>query len=31
MTERDISPYLIGAGIGLLNTFAFATAERGLG
>lgn len=31
MTEHDASPYLIGAGIGLLNTFAFATAERGLG
>lgn len=25
------SPYLIGAGIGLLNTLAFATAKRGLG
>lgn len=31
MSEHDVSPYLIGAGIGLLNTFAFATAERGLG
>jgi uncharacterized protein len=25
------SPYLIGAGLGLLNTLAFATAKRGLG
>ena len=25
------SPYLIGGGLGLLNTFAFATASRGLG
>ncbi len=31
MTEREASPYLIGAGIGLLNAFAFATADRGLG
>jgi uncharacterized membrane protein YedE/YeeE len=26
-----VSPYVIGAGLGLLNTAAFATAERGLG
>jgi uncharacterized protein len=25
------SPYVIGVGLGLLNTFAFATAKRGLG
>lgn len=25
------SPYVVGAGIGLLNVFAFATAKRGLG
>jgi hypothetical protein len=25
------SPYVVGAGIGLLETFAFATAKRGLG
>lgn len=29
MTSR--SPYLVGSAIGLLNTFAFATAQRGLG
>lgn len=26
-----ISPYLVGGALGLLNTFAFATAKRGLG
>jgi hypothetical protein len=25
------SPYVIGGALGLLNTFAFATAKRGLG
>lgn len=28
---NDVSPYAIGGALGLLNTFAFATAKRGLG
>lgn len=31
LPEISRSPYLIGAGIGLLNTIAFATAGRGIG
>jgi uncharacterized membrane protein YedE/YeeE len=31
MNELTRSPYVVGAGLGLLNAFAFATAGRGLG
>jgi len=29
--DRALSPYLVGAGLGLLNSWAFASAKRGLG
>jgi hypothetical protein len=31
LTEASRSPYAVGAGLGLLNVFAFASAGRGLG